>query len=124
MRTAKVNLNGKDHLLCFSTRVMRACVDRFGGVENIGDEMTKGTGEALDATIWLLSRLMDAGDRYAKLNGIENPPPLSEDDIFDGCDLTDLAGLRSAVQETITNGNATTVKAEASKNAEAAPGEK
>ena len=37
MRTAKISIDGREYLLCFSARVMRACTERYGGVESIDD---------------------------------------------------------------------------------------
>ena len=124
MRTAKIEIDGREHLLCFSARAVRACTERYGGMEMIGDALTEGGPvKTLDEAVWLIATLMDAGDRYAKLNGIDNPPPLSADDMMDVCDLADFAAFKDKIAETITNGRAATVEAEPPKNAGAAPGQ-
>lgn len=117
MRTAKIEIDGREHLLCFSARVVRACTEKYGGVEKIGDALSEGSPvETLDEAVWLLATMMDAGARYAKLNGIDNPPPLSAEDMLDVCDLSDFAAFKDKITETITNGKTTTVEAEAPKN--------
>ena len=35
MRTAKLELNGQERLLCFSARVVRSCTERYGDVAEI-----------------------------------------------------------------------------------------
>ena len=47
MRTAKIKINKKEYLLCFSARVMRDCSERYGNAENIGKALTEGTETVL-----------------------------------------------------------------------------
>ena len=73
MRTATININGEERLLCFSMRAIMAVNDRYGGVEQIGsalsgDDVTHNLQEA----IWLISTMLEAGARYAALNGMDN----------------------------------------------------
>ena len=71
MRTAKIEINKKEYLLCFSARVMRDCSERYGNAENIGKALTEGTEvQKMDESFWLLSAMMDAGAKYAKVEGI------------------------------------------------------
>lgn len=106
MRTGKIEINGKEYLLCFSTRVVRACSERYGGVENIDKALMQGTeANMMDESFWLLATMMDAGARYAKLNGIETPPPLSYDDIYDLCGVDDLMGMKTKIFETVASGS-------------------
>lgn len=113
MRTGKIEINGKEYLLCFSTRVVRACSERYGSVGNIDKALTNGTeAEMMDESFWLLETMMDAGARYAKLNGIETPPPLSYDDLYDLCGLDDLLGMKSKIFETVANGSEREIETE------------
>lgn len=106
MRTGKIEINGKEYLLCFSTRVVRACSERYGGVENIDKALMQGTeANMMDESFWLLATMMDAGARYAKLNGIETPPPLSYDDLYDLCGVDDLMGMKTKIFETVASGS-------------------
>lgn len=122
MRTGKIEINKKDYLLCFSARVIRACSQRYGSVDKIGDALTEGTEiEIMDECFWLLSTMMDAGARYAKLEGIENPTPLSFEDLYDLSDLLDLAMAKERIFETVAEGNKREVEVEPEqKNAETA----
>lgn len=122
MRTAEFVLNGQSHLLCFSARMVRECTERYGDVANIDAALSGDGVKPFDEAIWLLSSMMAAGDRYAKLMGIDNPPPLSVDGLLDLCDLQDFANLRGKIAETITSGQKTTVEVEPGKNAEATQG--
>ena len=96
MKTAKMNVAGKDHTLCFSLRVVRDCADKFGGMDKLSEALTGGTQqEQFDNVIWLLSRMMDAGERYDKLEGRPSEKALSVDD---------LASLKSTIFETMDGG--------------------
>lgn len=117
MRTGTVTLNEKSYLLCFSARVMRLCVERYGGMEHIGDALEKGdSGKILDECFWLLAAMMNAGDRYAKLEGLENPVPLSLDDLYDLCGVEELAHLKDSIRETISSGVSRSVETQLPKD--------
>ena len=95
MRTAKIEINKKEYLLCFSARVMRDCSERYGNAENIGKALTEGTeAQKMDESFWLLSAMMDAGAKYAKVEGVSTPPPLSYDTLYDLCGMDDLLDLK------------------------------
>ena len=105
MRTAAITINGREHLLCFSVRVLRAVVDRYGSVEGLNtstntDDQTKNLDEAL----WQLAAMMDAGARYAALEGLPNAEPLTQEQLYDVCDIRDFLAIRTAVKQTITSG--------------------
>lgn len=122
MRTARITIDGAEHLLCFSARVVRACTERYGEMGGMDEALTSGSPvQAMDEAVWMIATMMDAGDRYAKLNGLDNPPPLTAEELLDVCDLGDFTQLTSKITETITNGKTPTVEAEPAKNAKATP---
>ena len=123
MRTATISLNGKNHLLCFSARVIRACTERYGDVSGLGDALDNpDKGKALDEAVWILAQMMDAGARYSRLNGLDNPEPLSMDDIYDTSDINDFFAFRQKVMDTVTQGRATHVEVAPPKNGETTQG--
>ena len=122
MRTAKIDICGREHLLCFSARVVRSVTERYGGMEHIDEALTaEDPVKALDEEVWLLSAMMDGGARYAKVNGIETAPALTADELLDVLDIGDFAALREKIAETVTNGTARHVEADPGKNAETTP---
>lgn len=123
MRTAKIELNGQDHLLCFSTGVVEAACERYGSLDDYFAALDTGSQlSRLQTVIWSLAVMMDAGAKYAALQGMENPAPLTEKDIRDLTDVTELMGLQDKVRETITSGSEREVEAEPPKNVPATPG--
>ena len=122
MRTASIDICGKKHLLCFSARVVRSVTERYGGMENIDEALsTEDTVKALDESVWLLAAMMDGGARYAKMSGLETPPPLTADELLDVMDLNDFVQIRTMIAETMTNGTTRHVEADPGKNAETTP---
>lgn len=118
MRTAKIEIEGREHLLCFSARVVRAVTERYGGVEEIDGALDVSEPvRALDEAVWLLAAMMDGGARYARFNELDNPPALTADELLDVLDLSDFGRLKDKIAETITNGKSVNVEAEPPKNA-------
>lgn len=118
MRTARIEIEGREHLLCFSARVVRAVTERYGGVEAIDGALSGSEPvRALDEAVWLLATMMDGGARYANLNDIDNPPALTADELLDVLDISDFGRLKDKIAETITNGKSVNVEAEPPKNA-------
>ena len=122
MRVAEIEIDGKKYKTCFSARVMRACTERYGGVDGVENAISSNNVVgALDEAIWMLSVLMDAGARYCAMNGIDHNPALTMDELYDVVSTDDLAQLQAAVSSTIIAGKETTVEAEPPKNAKATP---
>ena len=118
MRTARIEIGGREHLLCFSARVVRAVTERYGGVEEIDGALDVSEPvRALDEAVWLLAAMMDGGARYARLNELDNPPALTADELLDVLDISDFGRLKDKIAETITNGKSVNVEAEPPKNA-------
>lgn len=129
MRTAKMSVDGREYLLCFSGRVIRNVTEKFGSLPAMYEAFSQEEQEkSLDAAVWVLSQMIQAGDRYAKLNGLENPGMLSFDDLYDLFDINDFTGIYSKIKETIRSGKQQTVTAVpdtssgGGKNAAATPG--
>ena len=122
MRTGAISIDGKKHTLCFSLRVVRNCVERYGTANGLYDALSsKDELSALNESVWVLSEMMAAGDKYAKMNGIKNPAPLSFDELYDVCDINDFVNLKASIISTINSGKSTTVEV-ASPNAKATQG--
>lgn len=117
MRTGSIKINKVSHLLCFSARVMRSCAQRYNGIKNIDKVMAEGSEEKiLDECIWLISEMMAAGDRYAKLEGLDNPKPYTYDQLYDICGTEDIASMRSSIASAMSNGMRRNVETEAGKS--------
>lgn len=123
MRAGSICIDGETHVLCFSVRVVRACTERYGSVAGIDDALSSDDPiRALDESLWILSEMMRAGAKYATEHGMENAKAMSVDELYDHCDIHDLAGIKASLVLTISNGAATNVKVESSPNVKATQG--
>ena len=112
MRTGKFEFCGKTYLLVFSARVNTALE-----AEGISmSELEKG-GMPVTNLMRLLYHMIDAGARYAKLSGIENPGTVSYDDLLDGMDLADMEKIPQMLAQVVSGERK--VEAEPPKNADA-----
>lgn len=125
MRAVELEVLGQKRYLCNSVRVTKAIVQKFGSTEEMRNTLTgENTLETLEAVVWLLMALIDGGYRYAKLNGLECPPPPSEDDVLDGYDLSDLSSLQMLALKAMQDTSKADVEAESkSKNGETTVGQ-
>lgn len=119
MRTSTIEIDGKNYLLCLSARSLDKLTERYGDL-NIIDDMIGGN--SLKDALFILSTMMDAGDRYAKQNSLPNPEPLSFETLYDTLGIDDLMTLKESITSTIINSNSREVETEPMqklKNAEA-----
>ena len=123
MKTGKIEILGREHTLCFSTRVTASCIDKFGSLEAMFDALgDDNLGAALENSLWLLSQMLDAGRRYAKFAWDREENTVSLDELLDLYGLDDLTALSLALRETVINGSQREVVTEA-KNGEATQGD-
>lgn len=116
MRTAKIKINRKEYLLCFSTRVMRDCTERYGGIEKIGEALSgDDTVKMLDECFWILAQMMAAGAKYAAVEGIPNPEPLDIDALYDMCSVDDMLDMKAHIMKTISEGSRREIEVETEK---------
>ena len=116
MRTGKVKIRGKDYITCFSTRVLLALEEREGNSDKALQQILSN-GKVTDM-FWLLAQMIDAGDRYAKIEGLDNPGTLTFDEIIDSIGVDDYKTMFDALAETVKNGSTPTVQTKPPKNAE------
>ena len=115
MRTGKVWIGGKEYLTCFSTRVlMRVEEEKGEAAHQWLQKMVEK--QSVGDMFWLLAQLIDAGNRYAKLEGLDNPGAISFDDLVDAVGVDEYGTMFAAVVETVNNGQTPTIKTKPEKN--------
>lgn len=122
MRTGKITVNGKEYILCFSARVIRACIERYGALEKIDDVLSgKDTLRSLDESFWILAQMMQAGERYAEMEGLDHHRALTADELYDTFDAESMEQLKWHIASTMSAGAERHVETEdaAPKNAAA-----
>lgn len=115
MRTAKAKIHGKEYLICFSTRVLMALEEREGD-GSAGLEKIMKTQKVSDI-FWLIAQMIDAGDRYAKIEGIDNPGTISYDELVDTLGVDEYQGVFGAITEAVQKGTKPEVQTKPAKNA-------
>lgn len=121
-----INLCGKEYPLRFSLRVVKNCEERYGSLEKMFDviqmksDAESGSLCLVDDCLWLLSSMLDAGFRYAKLNGDALEVPPDTDALLD---VLDLPSMQAVLFSAIAGDNARTVEASPGKNGENAAAE-
>ena len=122
MKTSTLTIRGTEYPYCFSTRVLLALEERGKREKPVksATEMLSSImeNEALSDAFWLLHQLMVAGNRYAKLEGLDAPEVFSLDDMIDLVGVEDYPAMFAAIGKAVTDGQAQTVEAEFLKNAD------
>lgn len=123
MKTVKIKVCGTERILCKSLRVEKNLIAEFG--DDYAGKLEEGSvADKLNIVIGVVHEMIKAGDVYAKMNGIENPEPVSREDIEDCYDVADLIELEKAIGEAAKESAKQEVVAEikdAGKNAETTP---
>lgn len=119
MRTASIEVNSRTYLTCLSTRVLMALEERGGDADAELRRILEG-GRLADL-FWLLAQMIDAGSRYARHEGLDDPGTLTFDQLVDLMGPDDYQRMNAAVAETVKAGTRPTVEVRpaSGKNADA-----
>lgn len=130
MTARTVTVCGRSYPLRFSLRVIKRCCERYGSMEGLfavfngdgqqkspegGQQESQESGqqssmaELVDALVWMLAALLDAGYRYARANGEAAEEPPDEETLLD---VLTLAEIQRVVLGTISGDSQRTVEAE------------
>lgn len=94
MRTGKFDFYGKSYLITFNARVNAALEAEGIRLDRLAENDTP-----VSSIVRILSHMIDAGDRYARMNGIENPGTVDYDTLLDGLDMPDIQKLPALIAE-------------------------
>ena len=113
MRTGRVKINDKEYTICLSTRVLMGLEEKGLSLDGVFADSTK----QLTNVFTLLSLMMDAGKRWAEMNGEDAPTPPTLDELMDSTSVDQyqdfLAGITSTLAESGRNVEATPPKGKA-----------
>ena len=105
MKTGMMEVAGTKYPLSFSARVIVACNERYGSIDNIDSALENEAGDigkVLTECFWLLAEMSRAGSAYQKLMGNDAPEPLTEDFLLDAVGADDIAELKFNIFSAIT----------------------
>lgn len=98
MRTGKVKINDKEYTLCLSTRVLMGLEERGLSLESVFAD----TSHQVTNIFTLLSLMIDAGHRWAVMNGEESAGTITLDEIADSVDIEQYQGIVESITRTIS----------------------
>lgn len=99
MRTGRVKINDKEYTICLSTRVLI-------GLEEKGlslDGVFADTAHQLTNLMTLLSLMIDAGYRWATMNGEEAEEPLTFEQLMDSTAIDQYAEIVQSITATVAS---------------------
>lgn len=99
MRTGRVKINDKEYTICLSTRVLI-------GLEEKGlslDGVFADTAHQLTNLMTLLSLMIDAGYRWAKMNGEEAEEPLTFGELMDSTAIDQYTEIVQSITATVAS---------------------
>lgn len=110
MRSGKITVNGHEYVICMSTRVLMGLEEKGLTLESVfADEKHQITN-----IFTLLALMIDAGDRWSKMNGEESPGTITLDELMDSTAVDQyqdiVAGITSTLAESGRNVEATPPK--------------
>lgn len=97
MRTGSVNLQGQTFPICLSTRVVMALEEKGLTLETVFQDESK----QLTNVFFLLSKMLEAGYNWQRLNGEEPKKPPTLDDIIDTVGVDDYEPIINSIAETL-----------------------
>lgn len=104
-KAVRAEIGGKKRLFLYSLRVAKQMINITEKDPSVEDN----AAEEMEFTVKMAISMMNAGDRYAKAYGIDNPPPMTEDELMDLCDISDLNAIAEITKEAMKIGQQATI---------------
>lgn len=132
-KTVYIEIGNKMYPMRFSLGASKAIAERFGGLDKMTEEMSKGnSAEAIDTILWIIQLLINQGCAYKNLFESDVPADdhdpvregkfvaITKEELEVGLELMDLAQIKTKIFETLYTGKQQEIKAELKneKNAE------
>lgn len=124
MKTVRVEIDEREYILCCPISVMKELNEHFGGMEKIDEALSQNDLSAvIDESMWILSTLMKAGERYAEKNSLDHNKALSVEQLQDLCDISTLFDIRESIFDVLSASAKQEIELEPAKNQDTTPGE-
>lgn len=122
-RSASVVIDGKEYELMLSTGATRDITAKYGGLEELGEKLSKNQNlaEALDMIVWLIAKLANQPIEKYNLRHPESRKPLLTEQEIELCTTpADLSEFKDAIMTALIRGTRRDVKSEAAEGNAAA----
>ena len=106
-RTANITIGGEEYSLVLTTRATKQIAGRYGGLENLGDKLTKSENFelAIGEIVWLITLLANQSILIHNLRNRDNKRELlTEEDVELLTSPVDLASYKDAITEALYKG--------------------
>lgn len=114
-RTSVINIGGEEYPLLLTTRATKEIASRYGGLENLGDELMKSENfeQALDEIIWLVTLLANQSILVYNLKNKDAPKELLNTEEVELLTApSDLAQYREGITDALYKGTQRNIESE------------
>ena len=120
-RTSVITIGGDEYTLLLTTKATKEIAGRYGGLENLGDHLTKSENfeMAIGEVVWLITLLANQSILVHNLKNKENKRELLTEEMVELLTVpADLATYKTAIMDALLKGTKRNVESEAdAKNA-------
>ena len=114
-RASVINIGGEEYPLLLTTRATKEIASRYGGLENLGDELMKSENfeQALDEIIWLVTLLANQSILVYNLKNKDAPKELLNTEEVELLTApSDLAQYRESITDALYKGTQRSIESE------------
>ena len=114
-RSAVIDIGGEDYTLMLTTKATKEIAGRYGGLENLGDQLMKSENfeMAIGEIVWLITLLANQSILIHNLKDKEQPKELLTEEMVELLTVpADLAGYKAAITEALYKGTKRNIESE------------
>ena len=114
-RSSKITIGGEEYELVLSTKATKEIAGRYGGLENLGDNLMKSENfeMAIAEIVWLVTLLANQSILIYNIKNKETPKPLlTEEEVEILTTPFEFAEYKSAITEALYKGTKRNVESE------------
>ena len=121
-RASVIQIGGEEYTLLLTTRATKAVAGRYGGLENLGDQLMKSENfeMAIGEVVWLITLLANQSIMIYNLRHNDAPKELLTEEMVELLTVpADLATYKTAIMDALLKGTKRNVESETdAKNAQ------
>lgn len=113
-RAVKIHIGNKEYELLLTTKATKEIATRYGGLENLGDKLSKNENfeQTLDEVVWLICTLANQTILIRNLTENAKEPLLTSDEVELLTTPKDLASYNEAITECLYKGTKRNIESE------------
>ena len=114
-RSAKILIGDEDYTLLLTTKATKEIAGRYGGLENLGDQLMKAENfeMALSEIVWLITLLANQSILIHNLKNKEQPKELLTEELVELLTVpADLATYKAAITQAMYKGTKRNIESE------------